>query len=178
MVRGGKIALLAAATLLTAHVASPYAATWRMWQAARAGDADTLSALIDWQQVRSALKQDIADGIVGMRTQELVASNTLAPFGSSFMAGIAGSIVDRDVTPEHLAIALRGLRQDDRATDQGAISYAFFSSPTEFELALRAPGQDDDDPPLRLKMAWHNFGWHIVRAIVPQDLMEQASFDN
>ena len=177
MARGGKIVALAAAAVLTVHIASPYAATWRMWQAARAGDADTLSALIDWEQVRSALKQDIADGIIGMRTQELVASNTLAPFGSSFMAGIAGSIVDRDVTPQGLAVALRSLRLGNSPADQGAISYAFFTSPTQFELVLRAPGQDDDDPPLRLKMEWSNFGWHIVRAIVPQDLMEQASFD-
>ena len=160
------------------HVASPFVASSRMWRAAQQGDSETLSAVIDWERLRSGIKQDIADGIVGMRAQELVASNSLPPFGSSFMTALAGSIVDRDLTPAHLAVALRGLRTDADLMAQARIVAARFTSPISFELALHVPGQEPDDPPLRLHMEWRNFGWQIVRATVPQDLMEQANFED
>ena len=170
--------LTALALSLVVHVASPFAASWRMWHAAQHGDSDTLSAAIDWERLRAGIKQDIADGIVGMRAQELVASNDLPPFGASFMSAIAGSIVDRDLTPAHLAVALRGLRADADLMAQARIVAARFTSATSFELALHVPGQEPDDPPLRLHMEWRNFGWQIVRATVPQDLMEQANFED
>ncbi len=163
--------------VLAAHTASPFVATWWMWHAAEVGDTAALASRIDWDDVRSGLKQDIADGIVGMPAQEVAATNSLTPFGSGFIAGIAGSAVDRDVTPQGLAIALRGLRLDPGATDRGRIQAAHFTSPTSFELALLAPGQDASDQPLRLELRWRAFGWQIVRAYVPQDLLEQADFD-
>lgn len=177
--RPAKIAILVLLVLGLVHVASPYAAAWRMWNAALTGDSDTLSGLIDWDAVRGGIKTDIADGIVGMPAHEIEATNTLAPFGSSFMAGIAGNIVDRDVTPERLAIALRALQKSGGVG--GSITKAWFSWPDRFEIALRMPGQMDGDPPLRVEMRWRSplvqgWGWQIVRAWVPQDLMEQADF--
>ena len=178
--RPGKIAILAVLAVSVVHVASPYAAAWHMWNAALNGDAETLTGLIDWDGVRGGIKADIAEGIVGMPAHEMEATNTLAPFGSSFMAGIAGNIVDRDVTPERLAIALRALQKSGGVG--GSITKAWFSWPNRFEIALRMPGQNDEDPPLRVEMRWrtplvNGWGWQIVRAWVPQDLLEQADFD-
>jgi hypothetical protein len=177
--RAAKIAILVLLAVSMVHVASPYAAAWRMWNAALSGDSDTLAGLIDWDAVRTGIKEDIAEGIVGMPAHEVAASNTLVPFGSSFMSGIAGNIVDRDLTPEHMAIALRALQKTGGFS--GRITKAWFSWPDRFEIALRMPGQADEDPPLRVEMRWHSplekgWGWQIVRAWVPQDLMEQADF--
>lgn len=178
--RPAKVAILVLLVVGVVHIASPYAVAWRMWTAALSGDSDTLTDLIDWDAVRSGIKSDIADGIVGMPAHDVVATNTLVPFGSSFMAGIAGNIVDRDVTPERLAIALRALKKSGGVG--GSITKAWFSWPDRFEIALHMPGQADDDPPLRVELRWRSpieksWGWQIVRAWVPQDLMEQANFD-
>ena len=178
--RAAKIAILVLLAVSVVHVASPYAAAWRMWNAALSGDADTLAGLIEWDSVRRGIKDDIAEGIVGMPAHEVEVSNTLVPFGSSFMAGIAGNIVDRDLTPERLAIALRALQKSGGIG--GSIVKAWFTWPDRFQVFLRMPGQADEDPPLRVEMRWRSpiekgWGWQIVRAWVPQDLMEQADFD-
>jgi hypothetical protein len=187
----------ALALLVLVYLASPYFALWQLASALRAGDTRALQALIDWDAVRGGLKQDVADGIVGlpeaddpapqlasntqMTSPTRLAANTLPPFGASFMSGIAGTMIDREVTPLHLVRMMRQLMPADpggAATvlqSVGVLDHAFFDGPTSFVLRIRCAGQDDDDPPLRVRLELGRYGWRVVRAWVPQDLIEMAN---
>jgi hypothetical protein len=195
----GKKSVGATVTLLVlAYVAAPYVTLWRLANALRNGDARTLEAVIDWNAVRDGLKQDVAEGIVGLPEDDTpepqlasntgvaataqYAANTLPPFGASFMTGIAGTMIDREVTPRHLIALMRQLAPADQPTGAtallqsvGQIDHAFFDGPGSFVLRIRCAGQDDDDPPLRVRLELHGAAWRVVRAWVPQDLIERAS---
>ena len=114
--RGGAALLSGIAVLTLAYAAMPYVALWRLYAALNNGSAVELTALVDWQSVRDGVKQDIDDGIIGMSAPELVASNTLPPFGSGFAAGIAGNIIDRELTPEAVQATIRSISALDAST--------------------------------------------------------------
>lgn len=187
--RNGRWVVVAMAGFLAAYFVAPYIAIWQIAAAMRAGDATTLAARIDWNSVRSGLKADIAEGLMTDFTPEpgslpatarLASSHdTLPPFGASFFSGIAGSVVDREVTPEHVVSMVRQFGSGDGEPglpiSVGNIRHAFFDGPTSFELSVRCPGQDADDQPLRLRLALRERGWVVVRAWVSQDLVDLAN---
>ena len=170
--------------LALAYAAAPYVAVWRLANAMRQGDTVVLAQLVDWGSVRAGLKDDIAEGLVGPGYAEREVSvrpvgiDTLPPFGASFMAGIAGSIVDHDVTPEHLVAVLRQLPPleiESRPMPSPGVRHAFFDSLTSFVLEVRCPGQDEEDEPLRLRLAISDGIWKVVRAWIPQDLIDESN---
>ncbi len=170
--------------LALAYAAAPYVAVWRLSSALQNGDCAVLGQLVDWGSVRAGLKQDITDGLVGMghtdsgASVRTIGTDTLPPFGASFVAGIAGSAVDHDVTPEHLVATLRQLQPAEtnaHPMPPAGVRQAFFDSPTSFVLEVRCPGQDADDEPLRLRLAISDGTWKVVRAWIPQDLIDEAN---
>ena len=64
MTRSNRLALAAAALILLAAVGwilgSPYYTLWQMREAARANDADRLSAFVDYPALRADLKSEIS----------------------------------------------------------------------------------------------------------------------
>ncbi|MCW3475786.1 DUF2939 domain-containing protein [Limobrevibacterium gyesilva] len=173
-----------------AYASAPYVTMWRLYQALHEQDAATLSEIVDWDAVRQGLKNDIAEGIIGMPAQEMESSNSLPPFGSSFLNGIAGSLVDQEITPQRVVLVVHSMQTDEAVPassewaaifDLGCIERAFFDSPTSFTLRVRTAGQEPDEPPLRVRLelrgpSWrHGLSWKLVRAWVPQDLMDRAN---
>jgi hypothetical protein len=184
---GKRLMIVAVVFLTVAYAVTPYIALWRLASALREGDARTLEAMIDWDSVRDGLKEDVADGIVGLPDDATattqVAANTLPPFGASFISGIAGSVIDRDVTPQHLVALIRQLAPAEPAAigpvklmaALGGVDHAFFDSPTSFTLRMHCAGQDPQDEPLRVRMEMHDGAWRVMRAWIPQDLIERAN---
>lgn len=166
--------------LVLAYAASPYIAVWHLSNAMRQGDAGALRELVDWGAVRTAFKADIADGLVGMgMAHRDGGSDGLPPFGASFVAGIAGSAVDHEVTPEHLIALLHQFQPADIVggpIPPPGLRKAFYETATSFMIEVRCPGQDADDEPLRLRLAISGGAWRVVRAWVPQDLIDQADY--
>ena len=173
------IALAACVLLAACYVGGPLVTLWRLARALDSGDLAALESLVDWDAVRQGLKDDIAEGIIGMPEKTLLASNTLPPFGASFISGIAGAEVDQSVTPQGLVEATR---QFDPSAPAGkpdaaipAILQAGFSSPTEFDLHVRAACQDADEAPLHVRLEFRSGRWQVVRIWIPQDLMDRAA---
>ena len=161
--------------LLMIYAISPYVALWRLKSAIDSGDVSSLEAAIDWRSVRDGIKQDIADGIIGPVDSDLSA-NTLPAFGASFMAGIAGSSVDHDFTPQNIVTVMRQLQSSETSINPFAcFDWAFFESPTRFNVTINLPDSDPDEGHLRLRMELHRGWWMLKRAWIPQDLMERAS---
>jgi hypothetical protein len=183
---GKRSVVTAIVAILAAYVAMPYVTLWQLADALERGDPGKLAALIDWDSVRTGLKTDISEGIVsgdfhttdaGPTTR--LASSTLPPFGASFVSGIAGSVVDREVTPQHLAAMMRALAPDEKQTGFAlpfmGVQHAFFDGPSSFILTVRCPGQAADDQPLRVRLAIRDGEWKVVRAWVSQDLVDLAN---
>jgi hypothetical protein len=155
------------------YLASPYVALFRLEAALQSGDTQALERGVDWKMVRDGLKQDIADGVIGPMQAQL-ASNTLPPFGSSFISGIMETAVDREVTPQNLVAMMRQLRAPEADSNPlKRFDWAFFESPMAFTITVRK--EDADDGHLRLRMEMRGGKWVVVRAWVPQDLIERGS---
>jgi hypothetical protein len=174
---------LLCAVVAGAYAASPFVSLYQMGEAARRGDVATLCADVAWNDVREGLKEDIADGIAGAypgappATEVASSSDDLPPFGVSFVTGMAGNVVDRTVTPEHLANALATLRGAG-VTVRPTVTAAYFASPTRFEVSLRTPQERASDAPLRLQLDFaagrNGIGWRVTRAWVPEALLSQS----
>jgi hypothetical protein len=180
-----RLCLQGLAVLVCLYAAAPYVAVARLYVAVRAGDTDTIAALIDWESLRSGLKQDIAEGVIGVAAPQFIASNGLPPFGASFVMGIANNFVDREVTAEHLAVAAQTMEFETSATDAASsqvmagwncVQWAFFDSLSQFTILVHAPGQDAAEPPMRLRLELQGLSWKIVRAWIPQDLVDRVHF--
>lgn len=155
------------------YMASPYMALYQLEAAVERGDTQTLERGVDWKTVRDGLKQDIADGVIGPMQAQL-ASNTLPPFGSSFISGIMETSVDREVTPQNLVAVMRQMRAPGTASNPfSCFDWAFFENPVAFTVTVR--NEEGDEGHLRLRMEMHGGKWIIVRAWVPQDLIERTS---
>ncbi len=167
--------------LAVAYMVTPYLTLWRLAEALHRGDSRMLQTAIDWDSVREGLKEDIADGILGDGptdpddTAAAAPSNALPPFGSSFIKGIAGNAVDREVTPEHLAEMFRQAQPSGRnivSLLYSDVQYAFFDGPESFRLSVRCPGQAPGAAPLRVEMTLQHGAWTVVRAWLPRTFLE------
>ena len=167
-----RVLLSAAAVTGLLYVASPCVALWHMAGAMDRGDVATLEHCVDWTALRSGLKQDIADGLIGPVSTQL-ASNTLPPFGASFISGIADSIIEHEVTASHLVEMMHQSATDEPMPNPlGLIDHAYFKSPTMFEVTLR---DEDDDTHMRVRLELRRWHWQVTRIWVPQDLIERVS---
>jgi hypothetical protein len=151
--------------------AYPYVTLLRLGVALKTADAATLQSLVDWPAVREGIKEDVCDlGLAGGPVQAS-ASDTLPPFGASFIRGIASSTIDQTVTPEALAAAASPSNSQQPTKAPGAdvhVNWAFFDSPTTFEVSLQAAGQAE---PIRLEMNLRHGGWQVQRVWLPAELL-------
>jgi hypothetical protein len=168
---------VAVAVLLTAYIAWPYLSLYQLTQDLRRHDVGALTTAIDWAQLREGLKEDIADGITGEPAEAATpatahpGNDDLPPFGASFVNDMAGNIVDRTCTPQHLAATIATLRS--AGVQHMVVSRAFFSSPTSFMVALRVANSHDTAMRLRLDLVRDGavLDWKVTRAWVPVALL-------
>jgi hypothetical protein len=174
------IRLVFAITLLGAYAASPYISLYEMGQAVSAGDTRTLCADIDWANVREGLKEDIADGITGQAVPDtspaVAESDDLPPFGASFVSNMAGNVVDRTVTPQHLAQTMHAMRAGGAVPSRPIVEQARFVAPTTFMVAIHSANAPENTVRLRLDLVPSKWGmrWEVTRAWIPETMLAQT----
>jgi hypothetical protein len=184
-VRRGAIG--ATVAVLGLYAASPYVMLYRLRAAALNGDAATLATLVDWDEVREGIKEDICDEVLEDSstppTQKASAAPTaLPPFGSSFMRGIASNEIDNMVTPQRLALALRPAfaapsdsllhRTTVPALPSVALDRAMFAGLTRFIVALHTAGTPGR---IRLQLDLRHGAWRVTRAWLPPEWLEASN---
>ena len=155
-------------------VAYPYVTLFRLASAIHDADSATLLTLVNWHAVREGIKEDLCDMVLDEPAGGRPA-NELPPFGSGFVRGVTGNIIDQNITPEALLAAAQPVSVLPAAETPGAnvrIGWAFFESPTAFSVSLIAPGQAQ---PIRLMMELHYGRWQVRRVWLPTDLLEHAN---
>lgn len=174
------------AIVAVAYMAYPYVALYRLQAALRSGDPASLAAMVDWDQVRDGLKEEVADQLIDppapVRGTAQLASDELPPFGSSFMKGIAAKAVDDAITPETVARMIHPASAQESAanplqaiaTAHTRVEWAFFDNPTTFTLLLRTPGMARVEAPVKLRMELVGADWKITRLWLPPKMLQAA----
>lgn len=184
------------------YVLLPYVVLFQLGQAVRHGDAATLGRLVAWDDVREGLKEDVCDEMLDAPAPNTLADNAVAghavtvaqgvgtsapadgglkPFGFSFVRGVAGNMIDTNVTPDGLVSAAHraGLDRPDTggrdlvAEDAPHIVWAFFDGPTAFSVWLQP--HDASIGPIHIRLEMHDFQWQVVRAWLPRSLLARAN---
>jgi hypothetical protein len=88
---------------------------------------------------------------------------------------MAGNVVDRTVTPAHLAETMGALRAAGAKAPRPALEAAYFTSPTSFTVAFR-PANTTDPVRLRLDLQRTQDGlrWKVTRAWIPETMLEKS----
>jgi hypothetical protein len=169
----GKRSIIAALfAVALAYIAYPYVTLYRLGSAIRGGDGPALETLVDWPAVREGIKEDICDLVVD-EAPEAKSGAQLPPFGAGFVRGIAGNTIDARVTPAALvAVAQVPSARPAFRTERMQVSWAFFDTPTQFVVDLRARNQD---PAIRLQLDLRNGAWQVTRVWLPAELLGQAN---
>jgi hypothetical protein len=162
---------VAVAACLAAYLVWPYVALYRVGDALRHGDVAALTTDVDWDSVREGLKEDIADQIV---PRPVGMADGLPPFGSGFATAMAGTMIDRTVTPASLAERQAVL--DAAESEHGAsIRSAWFSGLTQFEASFQLSAEDSALEPVRVHMDLVQTGWwpqwQVTRVWIPMPVL-------
>src|ERR1700738_3573841 len=96
--RRGKLIAALIVALLLIYAASPYYSMWRFGAALRAHDMDALSARVDFDAVRSSLKQQIRDHFLGVLAKKK--KDRLAQFLTAATDNPLDPLIDAYVPPE------------------------------------------------------------------------------
>lgn len=164
-----KTPLIAAVTLVGAsYAAYPCMTLYQLNSAVRSGDCNAVSRLVDWEKVREGVQEDIADEVTDVQDPQAVKAGTqLAPFGFSFMKGIAQHAVAREVTPENVVGVLR---EHQGHASSLALRMAYFESPTTFMVRLG----NEQSKEVRLRLELEDGNWRVTRVWLPLRMLKEA----
>ena len=169
--RGAKPIIGVLLAIAVTYGVYPYVTLYRLGHAIHTGDAAALQTLVDWHAVREGIKEDICDQAID-QPPEAKTSQKLPPFGAGFVRGIASNAVDQRVTPQALASAAQQPQPELPTGDAVRVAWAFFSTPTEFTVDLRAKGRP---VPIRLQMELRAGEWRVTRVWLPPLMLAQAN---
>ncbi|ATU74057.1 DUF2939 domain-containing protein [Komagataeibacter rhaeticus] len=158
---------LAAASTL--YVASPFFTLWSITSAIRSHDMGSLNTCLKWESVRSGLKNQVVDSLIGPPH----ADDELPEFGASFASSAVSNAIDEEVRPDRLGVLVDHLMPPaaQSGTHQGLYGmlrgvHMHFTHPGVFEASMLVPGHENETP-LRLQMRIHAFQWKIHHIDLP-----------
>lgn len=168
-----KLATYALPIVGVLYLASPYFATYQLIIALKSGDSITLKKRIDFPELRESLKEQFKTYMIKQAKESLskAKDDPMDAFGAGIAAAIGPTLIDgmieNFVTPSGLA----GLIADPKNAASGqnsksgltipAVTWAFFSSPTEFKII------NSERSTLYLKLK--DFRWMLYAITFPQD---------
>ncbi|HVO85078.1 MAG TPA: DUF2939 domain-containing protein [Syntrophobacteria bacterium] len=110
---------------------TPHLAVHNMKKAARNNDADALSRYVDYPSVRESLKANLL-GKAAREVSETRAENPFEALQAAFAAALINPMLDALVTPEGLAMLMKGKKpQLDKSARQSTNEVKFDKSKTE-----------------------------------------------
>ena len=169
--RGWRPIIAVLLAIAVSYGAYPYVTLYRLGHAIHTGDAAALQTLVDWHAVREGIKEDICDQAIDQPAAART-SQQLPPFGAGFVRGIAGTAIERRVTPQALVTAAQQPQPELPTGKTVHVAWAFFSTPTEFTVDLRADGRP---VPIRLQMEFRAAAWRVTRVWLPPLMLAQAN---
>ncbi|MGH6866259.1 MAG: DUF2939 domain-containing protein [Methyloceanibacter sp.] len=163
--------LVVAAVLAAAYVGYPYLTLYWIDQALLNDDRLTLQRLVDFQGVRTRMKDDLKEAALDKAQRQLEKRPIVGVFSTALAALVVPPVVegavDKLFTPDAIMnseIVDEHRRQNKSFAD--FVTYAFFSGPTIFRVDLKDP-QDPDSPTLTAVMELLGPRWRVVKVDLP-----------
>ncbi|WP_246395925.1 DUF2939 domain-containing protein [Gluconacetobacter tumulisoli] len=153
---------------LSLFVASPFVTLWSVSSALQANDMRALGSFLNWRAVRTSLKSQIVDSVVGTQAS----ADDLPEFGSSFATAAVSNAVDLNVNATNLGSLVGQVMPVTPAVpleSRVAILHHVhvrFLRPDMFEASIAVPGHDQETP-LHLQMRIQGWRWKITRVDLP-----------
>ncbi len=179
------IGVAAAAFLLLAYAAYPYVTIWQLNQAVNEKDASALEALVDWDSVGEGLSADLV-GLFGQPDPE--SADPMDELEENLIGIFADFMIDPLVafytTPDGFAhlLSTQAILEDPGAVPEEEpggdtwydhISFAFFTGPATFHVAVRSPEESNDGASeaasMVLEFRLQSFRWQLTRVNLPLD---------
>ncbi|MBB2174663.1 DUF2939 domain-containing protein [Gluconacetobacter johannae] len=154
---------------LSLFVASPFVTLWSVSSALQANDMRSLGSFLNWRAVRTSLKTQLVDSVVGTQP---VADDELPEFGSSFATAAVSNAVDLNVNPDNLGSLVGQVMPAAPAIPVEARVailhhvHVRFVRPDMFEASIAVPGHEHESP-LHLQMRIQGWRWKITRVDLP-----------
>jgi Protein of unknown function (DUF2939) len=145
------------------YAAYPYWTLYRLDQALETHDTLGLDAIIDWPSVRRNLRDDM----VSAATARLLPNDADAGrrFGADLLTAWGATLIDAAtsglLTSDALATLYDERRRAGASSLLHAIRFAFFRSPTSFDVAVET-GRGDR---MRFEMTLESGAWRVTRLV-------------
>jgi DUF2939 family protein len=145
------------------YAAYPYWTLYRLDQALETHDTQRLEAMIDWP----SLRRNFRDDVLAAATARLLPNDADAAhrFGADLVTAWGTTLIDAAarglLTSETLATLYDERRRAGASSLLHAIRFAFFRSPTSFDVDVET-GRDDR---LRFEMTLESGAWRVTRLV-------------
>ena len=157
--------------LLGIYLAYPYWTLYRLQNALLSNNAETLKKIVDFPAVRANMEKEVQGGLL-RKSQELgkkapVLGNIGEALTRALGPSVVGGSIDSLVTPEALLSnpTVVEQREKDEGFD-GFLKWAFFTSPTTFEIQSQNPDKADA-PVITSTMELQGVRWRITKVDLP-----------
>ena len=163
--------LIGAILVVIAYVGYPYLTLYWIDHALLNDDKAALESLVDWPLVRQQLKADVKLALIESAQTRVGKDSFAGLFGAALTAllvpTLVDSAVDEWVTPEKVLNSEEVVkRREQQKSFADFVTYAFFTSPTEFRVDLKDP-KDADSPAITAIMRLTGFRWRVVAIKLP-----------
>jgi hypothetical protein len=154
-----------------AYVGYPYLTLYWIDHALLANDKAALESLVDWPHVRQQLKVDVKLALIESAQTQVGTNGFAGIFGAALTAllvpAVVDSAVDEWVTPEKVLNNEEVVkRREQQKSFADFVTYAFFTSPTEFRVDLKDP-KGAESPPITVLMKLTGLRWRVVAITLP-----------
>ena len=177
----GAIALIFAATAAWFY-ALPYLAAVGMKEAAEKNDATQLAAYVDFPSVKESLKASV-NAAMASKVASDKDTDPFSTIGAALAAALVNPMIDALVTPENLAMIVRGDRLQTGKTmaPLGQIAEPKFDADFKMrylrfdQFAIDVRKKDTSQPPVVLVLARNGlFIWKLASIHLPLDQIGSA----
>jgi len=163
--------LIGAILVVIAYAGYPYLTLYWIDHALLNDDKAALESLVDWPLVRQQLKADVKLALIESAQTQAGKDSFAGLFGAALttllVPTLVDSAVDEWVTPEKVLNSEQVVkRRQEQKSFADFVTYAFFTSPTEFRVDLKDP-KDADSPAITALMRLTGLKWRVVAIKLP-----------
>ncbi|HZP10160.1 DUF2939 domain-containing protein [Methyloceanibacter sp.] len=163
--------LIGAILGVAAYLGYPYLTLYWIDHALLTNDEPALERLVDWPEVRQGLKADVKLALIDAAQTQAGKDGFAGVFGAALTAllvpTLVDSAVDEWVTPEKVLNSEEVVKhRQEQKSFADFVTYAFFTSPTEFRVDLKDP-KDPNSPSIAALMRLSGLRWRVIAIKLP-----------
>ncbi len=169
------IASIIGVVAIAGYIASPYASTQSLANAIQEGDRKELRERIDFENIRSSLKEQLGAAMtMKIANDEEMKNNPFAAMGAALATQMVDGAVNNMITPSGLSAMIQSgkadsqdagasnakTQSDDNDVNWDAAKSMGFTGLTEFTIQIN--NDEHPETPIIMTMELNGFGWKLT----------------